>query len=534
MAQPIDDRPYAAFTGLMDLASKLVGGEALLCSDDFFAPMSCLVDPQPPVFDPNAYTERGKLMDGWESRRRRTPGHDWCIIKLGVTGFIQGVDIDTAYFLGNHAPYSSIDGCVLPTDATEEQLLNAEWHELLPPVALRLGAHNFFGINDAGPWTHLRLHMYPDGGIARLRVYGQPAIEQPAIEQHANRTKSIDLLSSLHGGRALDCSDHFFGNMHHLLLPQVAANMGEGWESRRRRDDGHDWVILELGSSGVIDELIIDTNHFKGNYPDRCWVEGIYWPNATITGLKSATWTEILPSAKLHASRAHCFKSLLNKGPFTHIRLNIKPCGGVSRLKAIGHPQSLSVDQVDHDSLLSVLNQTGTDGEHKAREALLSCCHSRAWAKAMLSSRPFLSRAALFGEADRHWWRVGPLAWEEAFAQHPQIGGDLEALRKKFNRPTQGNQFLDWSSGEQANVAQASEDTLQALAQENQAYLDRFGFIFIVCATGKSADEMLQLLRERINNEIDTERYIAAGEQAKITALRLHKLGEIPDESPSN
>ena len=321
----------AAFTGFVDLAAEELGGRALEVSDDFFAPKENLLKPGRGVFIADKYTDRGKWMDGWESRRKRTPGHDWCIIKLGLPGVIQGVDIDTNHFLGNHPPYASIDACNLDDG---KDIGDAEWTEVLPRSPLAPGSQNLFGVGSSESWTHLRLNIYPDGGVARFRAYGDVTPRLPA-----NADECIDLVALKNGGRAVACSDMFFSPMTNLIMPGRAKNMGGGWESRRRRGPGHDWVILEMARTGSVEEIEVDTNHFKGNYPDRCSIDGCYAPGEAIDNLKWADfdWVPILDEQKLQAHHRHYFDDeLRDEGPFTHIRLNIFPDGGVSRLRVQG------------------------------------------------------------------------------------------------------------------------------------------------------------------------------------------------------
>ncbi len=336
----------ARFTNLIDLASAAIGGRALSCSDDFFASMDNLLKPEPPVFDPDAYTDRGKLMDGWESRRKRVPGHDHCIIALGAPGVIRAVDIDTSFFLGNHPPFASIEAAHLPSDLAIE---SAEWVEILQESPLRPGSQNLFTIRDPNPFTHLRLSIHPDGGVARLRVYGEvePTWDVPVIDEesrpHVTRGER-DLASVLSGGKALACSDAFFGPMDNLLMPGRAVNMGGGWETRRKRAPGHDWIIIRLGDAGTISCLEVDTNHFKGNYPDRCALRGVYAPGARATELvhPRTEWATVLDESKLEAHTRHFFGDdrIASAGPFTHVKLDIFPDGGVSRLRVWGHREA--------------------------------------------------------------------------------------------------------------------------------------------------------------------------------------------------
>jgi allantoicase len=316
-----------SFTALADLASTRVGGRVLEASDEFFAPKANLVKPESPVFVPGKYTSRGKWMDGWESRRRRTPGHDWCVVALGMRGIVRGVDVDTSFFTGNfptHCSIEALDGERLPTPR-QLAVEGAPWTTLLARSELGGNRHNFFTVDDERPWTALRLNIFPDGGVARLRVYGDVVVNWTRV---AGRGRSVDLAAIQHGGLVIDASDRHYGSPNNMLMPGRALNMGDGWETKRRRGPGHDWAIVRLGAPGVITKVEIDTNHFKGNYPDR----------ASMDGLRSdGTWIELLPQTKLRPHHRHVFaKELRQTAPLTRVRLNIYPDGGVSRLRVYG------------------------------------------------------------------------------------------------------------------------------------------------------------------------------------------------------
>lgn len=327
----------ATFPGLIDLASSTLGGRALATSDDFFAGMDNLLKPEPAIFVPDEYTERGKWMDGWESRRKRTEGYDWCVIALGAPGRIRGLDIDTAHFLANHPPYASLEAAHVGEGQSWE---DADWTEVLTQSPLRPGSQNLFAVHTDQVVTHVRLNIFPDGGVARLRVFGdvEPSWVREVDETAAAhvRDDEVDLVSVRNGGLALACSDSFFGPMNNLIAPNRAANMGGGWESRRRRGPGHDWILLRLGAPGEIGLVEIDTNHFKGNFPDRCMLEGVNLPGARITDLIEAQWTEVLGPTKLAAHERKFVRELGARGPFTHLRFSIYPDGGVSRLRCWG------------------------------------------------------------------------------------------------------------------------------------------------------------------------------------------------------
>jgi allantoicase len=324
--------------GLIDLASELVGGEALSASDEFFAPKENLLLAKPPVFVSDKYTDRGKWMDGWESRRKRTPGHDWCVIRLGLPGVVRTVDVDTSHFLGNFPEHCSLDGASVAGDPAEK-----DWKPLLVKVRLAGGGHNVFDVQQAGKLTHVRLNIFPDGGVARLRLYGEVI---PDLEKLRTSPEPVDVASVVNGGRVLAASDNFFGHEQNLILPGRPANMGGGWETRRRRGPGYDWIIVQLGARANIQQISVETEHYKGNYPDRCSIDlcdtrgdacdaaGTLFQDL-ITG--KVAWTEIVPEAKLEADAVRQFKSELKAIPAaTHVRLNIYPDGGVSRLRVFG------------------------------------------------------------------------------------------------------------------------------------------------------------------------------------------------------
>lgn len=316
----------AAFAGFIDLASEKIGGKALVASDEFFAEKENLLKEGRGIFIADKYTDRGKWMDGWESRRKRTPGHDWCVIELGLPGVIHGVDIDTNHFLGNNPAFASIDAAMSA---------QGEWTEILPRSPLNPGAQNLFAVSSRVPWTHVRLNIYPDGGVARFRVYGDVHKDWTKVEPGV----TLDLAALANGGRAVACSDMFFSSMHNLLMPGRAANMGDGWETKRRRGLGYDWVIVKLGRPGILGQIEVDTNHFKGNFPDACSIDACLAPDENIDILtwNDIEWVQVLPRVKLQASHQHYFdKELKLKGPFSHLKLNIFPDGGVSRLRVLG------------------------------------------------------------------------------------------------------------------------------------------------------------------------------------------------------
>jgi allantoicase len=313
-----------------ELASERVGGKVLSTSDDFFAEKENLLKAGRGVFIADKYTDRGKWMDGWESRRKRTPGHDHCIIRLGLPGQIFGFDIDTNHFLGNHPPFASVDACF--TMSTPK---DSDWVEILPKSSLKPGSQNLFKAAGGKSFNHLRLNIYPDGGVARFRVYG---IVQPDWTRF-DKGEIVDLVAVQNGGRSIICNDMFFSHKDNLIMPGRGLNMGDGWETKRRREPGNDWNILSLGRPGVIRKVEIDTAHFKGNFPDMCSIDGLADGHYSTDDLvnKKLDWKPLLEKTKLQADKQHLFENeLKNIGPCRFVRLNIYPDGGISRIRIWG------------------------------------------------------------------------------------------------------------------------------------------------------------------------------------------------------
>ena len=320
------------FTELVDLAAARLGGGVIHANDEFFAPKESLVIEAAPVFIEGKYTERGKWMDGWETRRRREPGHDWCIIRLGVPGIIRGFVVDTSFFRGNYPESCSIEGCALPGVPDAKTLENASWFELLTKSQLQGDSRNHFAIASDRVVTHLRLNIYPDGGVARLRVHG---VVTPDWKRLATRGQ-VDLAAVEHGGRVLAASDMFFGHRHNLIMPGRGTHMGDGWETKRRRGPGHDWVVVRLGHAGNIERVVIDTIHFKGNAPGSCTVEACR-ASTDDDATPEQGWQTLLAQTPLQPDTLHTFEDELGDvGTVTHVRLNIFPDGGVSRLRVFG------------------------------------------------------------------------------------------------------------------------------------------------------------------------------------------------------
>lgn len=320
-----------AFTDLIDLASERLGGAVIAANDEFFAPKEGLIKPSKPEWKEGLYTERGKWMDGWETRRRRSPGHDWAIVKLGAPGLVRGVVIDTSFFTGNYPEKASIDACALGDNASLEGILSGavHWDSLLPQTALQGNTTNVFEISgQRRRVTHLRLNIFPDGGVARLRVHGEVVPDADVFNREA------DLAAMENGGFVVSCSDMHYGHRQNLILPGRSTHMGDGWETKRRRGPGHDWSIVRLARRGTITRIELDTDHFKGNAPGRCMLEYADAGDGTFDPAR-ASWHELLPETPLEPHARHKWYEF-DSTPATHVRLNIYPDGGVARLRLFG------------------------------------------------------------------------------------------------------------------------------------------------------------------------------------------------------
>ena len=320
-----------SYTDLADLAAERLGGAVIAANDDFFAPKENLVKASRPEWREGEYTDRGKWMDGWETRRRRTPGHDWAIIRLGLPGIVRGVVIDTSFFTGNFPEEASIDVAAIDGSPSVDRMTSdrIEWRRLLGKSRLRGNTVNAFAVKAKGERvTHLRLNIFPDGGVARLRVHGEVVPDESVFEPG----REVDLAALANGGFVVSCSDMHYGNRQNLILPGRSTHMGDGWETKRRRGPGHDWAILRLARRGVIGRVELDTDHFKGNAPGKCMLE---YADTGKSGGRPNRWKILVPEAALEADAQHHWDKL-SPGAATHVRLNIYPDGGVARLRLIG------------------------------------------------------------------------------------------------------------------------------------------------------------------------------------------------------
>ena len=334
--------PPAFVNGTVNLLSARLGAAAIWTTDDFFAPLSRMLQDEPAKWAEGLYDDNGKWMDGWESRRKRTPGHDVAVVKLAMPGRIAGFDVDTSYFTGNYPPHCSIEAAY--SELGDPDPLNDDlWTEILAKSPLGPSAHHFFEVHEVAAndrvWTHLRMHIFPDGGVARLRAWGHAHFDWAKV----GAKEEVDLAYIFNGAKSLVWSNAHYGVPDQMLGPGRGINMGDGWETARRRGPGHDWAIIKLGHRGVIDRVIVDTAHFKGNFPDTCELFAAdlgdhddAFSEAEIAA--SEKWNVVLPRTKLQMDHIHEFTgaAVHAVGPVTHVRFAMHPDGGVSRLRLFG------------------------------------------------------------------------------------------------------------------------------------------------------------------------------------------------------
>ncbi len=469
----------------VDLISRAVGGRVVSCSDDFFAEAENLLNPDPPLWKEHEYTDRGKWMDGWESRRRRDPGHDWCVIALGIPGQVRSVSVDTSHFTGNYPEQFSLDVCGVGSD---DLLDRAEWTEVISRTNLQGDSQVGFDLDAPYRVTHVRLNIYPDGGVARLRVLGDPVPEMREICSE----QTVDLVSMTVGGKPMDTSDSFFSPAENMLRPTKPGGMWDGWETKRRRGPGHDWAVFRLGLPGLVENVVVDTSFFKGNAPG--WVSVHLSEDAK-------DWETAVDRAEVEPDAENTI-SLEHPSHASYLKLDIHPDGGVARFRAWGRADSEAAGQAGVRYLNSLLPA-------EARSFFGVACSATNWVEKMVISRPFQSPDEVLAHADRVFGEMTDQDWIQAFAGHPRIG----------------ERTKDQVAGrEQAGTAAADAETLEALAAANSEYEQRHGFTYIVYATGKSASEMLDIAKARLDNDRDTEISLAGVEQRRITATRLRRM----------
>ena len=314
---------------LIDLAQPRLGTKIIFKTDDFFASANRIISPSIPIFKEGVFDKNGKWMDGWESRRKRSKGHDHIILKLGKPGKISKVDVDTSHFNGNQPSMISIEG----TNSFSKNK-NLKWHTLLSKKKIKANSHHYFNLRNNKIFSHIKFNIFPDGGVARLRLFGSISKNKKVIN------KKINLTSLLYGASVVACNNEHFGKAENILAPGKAKNMGDGWETRRRRNKGFDWLIVNCVDGKEIKNIEISTHHFKGNFPSHCSIQAAHLSqskNFNQIVKSSSNWKYLLKKSKLFANKTHIFKNIMmKKDKINHIKINIFPDGGISRLRIFG------------------------------------------------------------------------------------------------------------------------------------------------------------------------------------------------------
>jgi len=313
----------------LDLAGRALGGSVRYVSDEFFAACEALLTPAPPIHDTSSFGPHGKIYDGWETRLRRSPGHDWAVVALGVPGVLHEIVVDTSFFRGNYPPEVSVEATWVDGSPDRVALDRADWITVVPNSAARGDTVNTYRVHNSQAFTHVRLNIYPDGGVARLRVLGS-AVPDPRV-----LGDRIDLAAIHHGGDIAECSDMFYSDARHVLYPGIAATMADGWETARRRTAGNDYLVVTLAGPARLAFVTVDTGYFLGNAPGRVRISARADDNGP--------WHEILAERQVSPDSRNRFR-LRDDAEVTAVRVDVYPDGGFSRLHLLGQlsPQALS------------------------------------------------------------------------------------------------------------------------------------------------------------------------------------------------
>jgi allantoicase len=480
----------------VDLASRALGGSVLLANDETFAEKENLIIAAAPTFNPHTMGLRGQVYDGWETRRRRSAGEDWVILRLGVPGIVHRLVVDTAFFTGNFPTACEVHGCWLGGWPSADQVAaHPDWTPLTGRQELSGNSANVMSLAAQSLVSHLRLTIHPDGGVARLRAWGE-VVADP--RRWVGLT--VDLAASENGGVVLDCSDRFYSPPQNAIAPGNAARMDHGWETRRRRDGGHDWILLRAAAPGRVRQVVVDTTHFVGNAPGA----------VAISALDTAgEWRPLLPQVSLTPDTRHWFgvEAGLDVDLIVRqVRVDLFPDGGLARIKLWGDPtaESAAAVGVRWWNLLPAA---------AASAAVRSCCASPGWAAALTAGRPYIDLDTIAAASDALLHRLDPAELVAALAAHPRIG----------ERPRGAGAQAAASRREQTGVGEDPE-LRAALEAGNREYEQRFGHVYLVRATGRSGPELLALLRERLTHNAVEEGPVVRRELAAITALRLRRL----------
>jgi allantoicase len=482
----------------VDLAVRAAGGGVVAASDESFAEKENLVSTAAPTHAAHTFGHKGQIYDGWETRRRRQvgdgpgptdpAGDDWAVIRLGLPGIVHRVVVDTAFFDGNHPVSAQVDTRWIEGNPSPDEAAEGPWEPLCGTPLAGNTAHTV-EVPVPRAATHVRLRIHPDGGVARLRVLGEVL---PDVRRW--RGIGVDLASLAAGGRVVDASNRHYSPPENLLLPGTAAHMGQGWETRRRREGGFDWVDVALGAAGRVHQVVVDTTHFLGNAPGTVRLVALGGPDER----------ELLPETPVQPDAEQWFgvpEGLDDGLVVDRVRVEVRPDGGFARLRLVGRPTAEGAVAVGLRRFHAVPSGV-------AEQVLLGCCSAPDWAAAVVAGRPYADLAALVSAAT-----AGVLALDEkelasALAGHARIGAPRGGAGAR----------------EQAGVAGLDEAGRRSLAEGNRAYEERFGHVYLVRAAGRSGEELLALLRERLGNDPETEAEVVRAQLAEITALRIEGL----------
>lgn len=315
------------FTSHPDLASRALAGSVVSANDELFAPRQNLIMPLPVRYVVDEFGHTGKIYDGWETRRRREPGHDWAIVRLGVPGIVHGVVVDTAFFKGNYPPFISVEATSVEGYPDASVLGSLTWTTIVDRSPCRGDTENSYAVSSDRRWTHIRLSIYPDGGVSRFRVHGEVVLDPRYL------TTTVDLLALENGGRLLSTSDAFYSTPENLILASRARIMGEGWENARRRGPGNDWAVFGLAARGEPTLIEVDTSYFIGNAPGWVRISAADAEAGPVT--EPSAWWEVVPKIAVLVDTRHRFL-VDGRRPATHLRLDVYPDGGLSRLRCFG------------------------------------------------------------------------------------------------------------------------------------------------------------------------------------------------------
>jgi allantoicase len=490
----------AGASAWVDLAVRAVGGAVVAASDETFAEKENLVSTAGATHAAHTFGHKGQIYDGWETRRRRPTaeapdpldpaGDDWAVIRLGLPGIVHRVVVDTAFFDGNHPLSAEVDTRWIEGHPTPAEAVDGPW-EPLCGTALQGNTAHTVEVEAPRAATHVRLRIHPDGGVARLRVLGEVL---PDVRRW--RGIGVDLASLAAGGRVLDASNRHYSPPENLLLPGTAAHMGQGWETRRRREGGFDWVDVALGVAGRVHQVVVDTTHFVGNAPGTVRLVAL--------GTDGGGERELLGETAVQPDAEHWFGAPdgLDDGLVVdRVRVEVRPDGGFARLRLYGRPTREA-------AAAAGLRRFHAMPAGVAEGVLLGCASAPDWAAAIVAGRPYRDLDALIGTASEGILALDEKGLTAALAGHARIGAPADGVGAR----------------EQAGAAGLDEAGRAALAEGNRAYEERFGHVYLVRAAGRSGEDLLALLHERLRNDPDTEAEVVRAQLAEITALRIEAL----------